>query len=77
MTREETIKDLRYIKNMNRNSLWQGRAIDEAIKALENQKTGHWIDEGGDWYRCSECDNLVSMNYFDFCPNCGCNMEGE
>ena len=39
MTREEVIKDLRYIKNMNHNSLWQSSAIDEAIKALENQKS--------------------------------------
>jgi len=76
MTREEIIKDLRYIKNMNSNSLRQGRAIDEAIKSLESQRTGHWIIELDSreyiegWKKmnckCSNCGKiLISQDYND------------
>ena len=42
MTNEETIKTLKKLKSFHNGSY--GTAIDEAIKALEQQpKTGEWI----------------------------------
>ena len=82
MTREELIKNLRYIKNINRNSLWQGNTINEAIKSLENQRTGHWIENAPEWqnidppYICSECGNF-HLQKTNYCDQCGANMKGE
>lgn len=55
-------------------------ALDYAIKVIENQKTGHWIEQGLSPYegirRCSVCyktyDIRAKLNY---CPNCGAKME--
>ena len=60
------------------------KALDKGIKALENQKTGHWIElgcVGNDNYdfECSECHHTdtqsktVKVNY---CWYCGAKMEG-
>ena len=60
------------------------QAIDYAIKALENQKTGHWEYVQYDSnpkignYHCSVCRHII--NPFEnqkYCPNCGAKMEGE
>ena len=59
-------------------------ALEMAIEALENQKTGHWIEtEDAKYqnlcYRCSECNTLHGHIGYkpNFCPNCGAKMEGE
>ena len=54
-------------------------ALDMGIKALKNQKTGHWKDcgEREPWYRCSECRKKVWGSYYKYCPDCGAKMEGE
>lgn len=48
-----------------------------AIKALEEQKTGKWIDVQGRfmlWSRCSNClQNSITES--KYCPNCGAKME--
>lgn len=54
-------------------------ALDMAIEALEQEpKMGHWIfDEVLDrHYYCSECKSM-GVDYWDYCPNCGCRMKGE
>ena len=41
-------------------------------------KYGHWISAKAPitMYKCSECEALVSGNDFNFCPNCGAEMNG-
>lgn len=65
------------------------QAIDYAIKALENQKTGHWVfqrREGAECvYKCSNCGREITRfdelcdfeRLFAYCPECGAKMEGE
>ena len=68
---------------------WVGKseqAIDYAIKALENQKTGHWIldvqSPMGGMYKCSECGRRIylfcedNLEIYPYC-HCGAKMEGE
>ena len=63
-------------------------ALDMAIKALEEQKTGKWIGieyegyaDGNpvyDVYECSSCGyvhNGESDTLSDYCPDCGAKME--
>ena len=57
-------------------------ALQIAIKALEQQKTGRWLPlENGNpyWRRCSECDAHRRMiDYLEhYCPNCGAKMQEE
>lgn len=55
------------------------QAIDYAIKALKNQKTGHWTETDIYVYECSECGcKLVDEQIYiprNFCPNCGAKMD--
>lgn len=60
-------------------------ALDMAIEALENQKTGHWIMTGDyytgaygsiDYVKCS-CCHEDSLEEGSYCPNCGAKMKGE
>lgn len=90
MTNEQAIKTLKKLKSFHNGSY--GTAIDEAIKALEQQpKTGEWIDKGYDigncWATCSECDGDArgyakdtgwGHDYYfpKFCPHCGARMNG-
>ena len=65
-------------------------SLEMAIEALENQKTGHWINRLNiyanrtiDTKVCSECryeysyDAETGISNANFCPNCGAKMEGE
>lgn len=79
MTREEAIeilKDTLYDERTPNNYI---QAVRIAREALENQKTGHWIDcaEREPWYKCSECEEKIFGSYYKYCPNCGAKMEGE
>ena len=90
MTQEETIDFLNEIKygitpdDEHKNRLID--ALDVAIKSLENQKTGHWIevreedDCGNMWYMCSECthgDIHAKTQVVPYCWWCGSRMESE
>ena len=86
MTNEETIKILKgAIKKPNTKDGYLGQAIDMAIKALEEQKTGEWVEIKIDNLnsifdgcvkdrRCSVCD-YHSATKTKYCPNCGAKME--
>jgi len=82
MDREEAINILHGIRadNLNLDDAYtkdKYEALNMAIEALENQKTGHWIKE---WhidrfeYVCSECDCGEEFQTH-YCPNCGAKME--
>lgn len=57
-------------------------AFKMAIKALEGQRTGKWIDwlgTGNEW-ECSECKGSIESHgsiAYRFCPMCGTQMEVE
>ena len=44
-----------------------------AIKALSEQRTGHWQDLTGLFF-CSECDGGFAKPW-RYCPSCGAKME--
>ena len=78
MTREESLEILDTIPTIHE----QVDALEMAIEALENQKTGHWIDDefGA---KCSCCNKHTHLDKFDrsmrllYCSFCGAKMEGE
>ena len=82
MTREEAINNIKehcYFANL----LSQAKeALDEAIKALEQEpKTGHWIETDGG-VECDKCGKWyphapIAKNVIKFCCECGAKMEGE
>lgn len=56
-------------------------ALRMGIKALEQEKTGHWIITSlSNMAYCSECDYLFRdvpasiVKHFKYCPNCGIRM---
>ena len=51
------------------------------------QKMGRWVEEdmfdGDVAYRCTKCNEVFSLIYgtpkdneYNYCPNCGCRMDG-
>ena len=79
MTREEAIA---YLNGLIREDYKeQTEALNMAIKALEQQKMGHWVKEyiGCIYDVCSECGQKITTGYFEYeyCPNCGAKMEVE
>lgn len=59
------------------------KALDLAIKALEERPQGEWIDvpcerdllfNTGIRYTCSVCGKFNSNGHSSFCPNCGADM---
>ena len=61
------------------NGLWEAIAqIDEEPTIEPQRMRGRWIDKSegrieGAWPYCSVCDDM-SVERFDFCPNCGADM---
>lgn len=48
--------------------------------AQPERKTGKWVDAEkapfGMWFAtCSECGKRQTLEYLNYCPNCGANME--
>ena len=53
-------------------------ALEMAINALKEPRTGHWIDhQDGRWIyaKCSECGKVQDAKS-NFCPYCGADMRG-
>lgn len=53
-------------------------AIEIAIEALQEHKTGKWLDRticsNCNWYATNRY-GLAVDSYFPYCPNCGAKME--
>ena len=85
MTREEAIEHLRNIKMYAIFGNPQNKALDMAIKALEQEpRKGEWLrmsdlsEQEDDRYKCSRCGNVIhhknKMNLYTFnswCGRCG------
>lgn len=63
-------------------------AVGMGIEALEERKTGKWIEkdgwDGDVYYDCSACgESWITIegtpwdNDMNYCPHCGAKMEGE
>lgn len=83
MSNEEVIEVLKGIvfNGFDRTTQKERQALVIAIKALENNATGEWIDNGLD-YKCSKCGirydiDITEITDFKFCPNCGASMKKE
>jgi rubrerythrin len=56
-------------------------ALEKAIEALSEQRTGHWkrismdkyVQHAMAYYRCSECGKDI-IGEHNYCPNCGAKM---
>ena len=74
---EKLQKDLERSKDFE--SFWQYEA-EEALKKFQvamRRKRGKWIpSKEPPWLDCSECGQ-GSVEYTNFCPNCGARMDGE
>lgn len=88
MNREEAIKILKDTLYDEKTPTDYLEAVKMGREALENQKTGHWIEkdgyDGDTYYDCSECGESFCLiegtptdNLYNYCPNCGAKMEGE
>ena len=88
MNREEAIEQFKYaigiIKQDGKDYLDERDIpmLEMGIEALENQKTGHWIDDEFGT-RCSCCNIHTHLDKFGrpmrllHCSFCGAKMEGE
>lgn len=96
MTREEIISGLKFTVEMFLLDPSTGETITEprndmdkttidacrgAIELLEQEsKTGHWIWQTEDIYRCSECGEdihvkeVMNVPQYKWCPMCGAKM---
>lgn len=91
MTNKEAIEELKARKEhyeMGDGCEFLVEALEKGIEALENQKTGHWIDYGMKYdVRCSICNTQYPLKPIsssrllgcksNYCPCCGAKMEGE
>lgn len=83
MTNKEAITRIREHKIIHKmdepRAIYISEALDMAIKALENQKIGHWIENAPEWqnidppYICSECGNF-HLRKTNYCDQCGAKM---
>ena len=83
MTREEAIKEVKYIRESFAVNEFSDEAMGMAIEALKEQKTGKWIKKHG-IINCSNCKQCgwsesfeATVHRFKYCPNCGADMRGE
>lgn len=78
MTNEEAIAILDTIPTIGE----QVDALEMAIEALQERKTGHWIITARNGVLCSECKSgtrrmpmLFGKPLYKYCPFCGLKME--
>lgn len=78
MTREEAIYLLNNLRAFAEED--DDPAIDMAIEALQEERTGEWEEVQGckGYLCCSECGRFVNVAHkCNFCPNCGAKMGGD
>ena len=60
---------------------YNGIGCDECeVTKSQEPKIGHWSHDGSHWknrFICSECGYKLFDEPTNYCPNCGCRMEGE
>ena len=84
MTREEKMTDLiqmysYFAQFSNEQSKCHCEALQMAIEALQEQKTGKWQKYEGRFdynWECSECE-CSSYEKTSYCAHCGARMENE
>lgn len=80
MSNEEVIEVLKGIVfyGFDRTTPKEREALDLAITALEKRRQGEWkriIEEDND-VECPFCGFQEDSIYYNFCPNCGADMQG-
>ena len=83
--------DLFQCKEVDKGKPWDGHTSKDVRRLLsipaadvEPVVHGHFVHDGPrfahgvDWWHCSSCGRLASgvETRFDYCPNCGCRMDG-
>lgn len=81
MTRKNATKWLKdMLKNMDLPQEQYQIALEMAIKALQEPKTGHWIrvtDNAGHLvWECDKCGWQQRL-WTNYCPDCGARMESD
>lgn len=86
MTQEKTIEileDLWRYEKVKYTDQEVREAIDMAIEALQERKTGKWIITARNGILCSECKSgtrkmpmLFGNPLYKYCPFCGAKMKG-
>ena len=79
ITNERAIQLLEHIRRIgNGESEYkndaQAIALDMAIEALQEHKTGRWIRRHSKMWECSECERGCRWRE-NYCPDCGAKME--
>ena len=77
MIGESALKELNRMRMDKKYTGAEHNAILVAIKAVEQQKKGHWIaHQDGRWIyaKCSRCETIHDGRS-NYCPSCGCLME--
>ena len=86
MTRENAIEMLKSKMDGHTDTSYEwAETVRMAIKALEQQKTGHWVnihplqadDEGAYMCSCCKVGNWGLKGTENYYPNCGAKMEIE
>lgn len=83
MTNQEAIEILKKYKDESEEDYYVKRAeaLEKGIKALENQRIGHWERKHNSytlehWYKCSECGDCSDYKT-PYCQYCGAKMKGD
>lgn len=85
ISREAVLKiQAKYAEHMGATKFWQMRDDIKTLQSvnLQEPKTGHWIWQTEDIYRCSECyedihvKEVMNVPQYVCCPMCGARMEG-
>lgn len=73
----QNLQDWLYFSSMNGGTSIQRKAIDMAVRALEQpeQRKGKWIHVSEETWKCDQCEEISCCSP-NFCPDCGADMRG-
>ena len=83
MTNEEAIETLKQLILQGTDERLKNdyKALDLAIKALEERPQGEWIvfytPKKKKVFKCDKCMAVSIQGQTNFCPNCGADMKGD
>ena len=80
MIKENAILRLLLLRHRKGNTELLNESLDMAIEALRQpeRKTGKWIPNSPVTMKCDQCGFVIKdwdWHRFNFCPNCGAEME--